>query len=132
MNGRGVGKPVDTVETVDKSAPSVFAALFPKTKWDTETFNYDGLQAQVLVVAEEAGELASAVRKEAPERVMEEAADVMLAASGVLHRLAAITGTTPEEVLRKTTAKNHERDYYPIMPGPLPSICTCGDDCGNF
>lgn len=90
---------------------SHFVELFPRTRWDADT-SVEALAAQALNVAEETGELAKALRKETPERALEEACDVMVSASSLVRRLAELTGTTPEEALALVTAKNAVRGYH--------------------
>lgn len=83
---------------------------FPSTKWD-EMDDYNGISEQVHVVAEECGELASALRKDGPQRLAEETWDVIHAAEGVLRRLEA-NGLDVSAARDAVENKNRDRGYY--------------------
>lgn len=83
---------------------------FPPTKYDTMD-DYDGISAQVHVVCEEAGEVASALRKETPLRIAEETWDLIHAAEGILRRLEA-NGVDVITVRAYVEDKNRSRGLY--------------------
>lgn len=83
---------------------------FPETIWDGMD-NYDGISEQVHVVAEEAGEMAKALRKESPEKLAIEAWDTINGAEGVLRRLEN-NGVDIEAARVAVEAKNRDRGYY--------------------
>lgn len=83
---------------------------FPLTKYDTMD-DYDGISAQVHVVCEEAGEVASALRKETPLRLAEETWDLIHAAEGILRRLEA-NGVDVVTVRAYVEDKNRSRGLY--------------------
>lgn len=92
---------------------------FPPTKWD-DMDDYAGLSEQVHVIAEEAGECATALRKEGPERLAYECWDVIQAAEGVLRRLEN-DGVNIEHVRREVEANCRARGYYDLAQIPSDS-----------
>ena len=98
----------DTCKTALEAADSPFR--FPPTMFDSMD-DYDGISAQVHIVCEEAGEVASALRKEGPKRLAEEAWDVIHAAEGVLRRLEN-NGIDIAMMRNYVEDKNRERGLY--------------------
>jgi NTP pyrophosphatase (non-canonical NTP hydrolase) len=83
--------------------------------------DYDGLSEQVHVIAEEAGECATALRKEGPERLAYECWDVIQAAEGALRRLE--NNGVDIEAQRAAVEKHcRERGYYDMRP-PIDADC---------
>lgn len=89
-----------------------FSELFPRTIWDNHHKDED-LATQLLVVSEELGEACEALRKgHGDKKLAVEVADVMIAASGLLHRLHDRTAISPGEFIERAHAKNRARGYY--------------------
>lgn len=91
---------------------SDFTTMFPRSIWEHQTDDFC-LMLQLLVIQEEVGEASEAMRKDFGDEAMAmEVADVMIAASGLLHRLGKRLHTSPDVLLARAHKKNRDRGYY--------------------